>query len=344
MVIVTQALSPADTTKLYWGRFWLVASGMFWGVSMQMVVYEGGGHPLNQLPNFFWYLGFLLVYGHTWWVKGGRFGNPNKYIDVSEKQHQLSISIPVGILDWLGTTGLTIGLILSGSAIFGIIYASVTVWTALLACIVLGKRITPIKAVGIAAVVAGLGLPSLDDNGEGENGDMVFLGILITTAATFFYAIEYVWSERAFGMHKIDGTQFCFWSGVWGLVITVLWLVLYTIPNWDELVTQEIEKVNGRVWLICVIYVLHIINNAMHNWAWFTVCELEGGTSTGLLMGVKAAFLFFGSSVSFCSPEHPEQCLTRYKLAAVVCVISGASMYYMPSGTDKSRVAAAASS
>ena len=76
------------------------------------------------------------------------------------------------------------------------------------------------------------------------------------------------------------------------------------------LVTREVEAVNGRYWLIWLLYFLHIINNALHNGGWFIVCELEGGTSTGLLMGVKAAFLFFGSAVSFCSPEHPEQCMT----------------------------------
>jgi drug/metabolite transporter (DMT)-like permease len=330
-MIVVDRLSPEDTRKLHWGRFWLVASGMFWGVSMQMVVYEGGGHPLNQLPNVFWYLGFLLVYVHTWYTKGGRWG-PKKFEDMNTYENHKNIVGPIGVLDWLGTTGLTIGLILSGSAIFGIIYASVTVWTALLAWAALGKRMTLIKAVGIALVVGGLILPSIDDNGDAEtpNAKLVWWGIIITTAATLFYACEYVWSERAFGMHKIDGTQLCFWSGVWGLIITMLWIVVYTIPNWDTLVTQEIEKVNGRVWLISVIYFLHILNNAMHNWAWFTVCELEGGTSTGLLMGVKAAFLFFGSSVSFCSPEHPEQCITVYKLAATTCVCAGAALYYWP--------------
>lgn len=41
----------------------------------------------------------------------------------------------------------------------------------------------------------------------------------------------------------------------------------------------------------------HSINNAVHNAAWFVVCELEGSVSTGLLQGVKAAGLFVASAV-----------------------------------------------
>ncbi len=93
---------------------------------MQMIVYEGGGHPMNQLPNVSWYLGFLLVYAHSWYEGRGRWSaEADQFVNV--ERHQLDIVAPVGVLDWLGTTGLTIGLILSGSAIFGIIYASVTV-------------------------------------------------------------------------------------------------------------------------------------------------------------------------------------------------------------------------
>ncbi len=48
-------------------------------------------------------------------------------------------------------------------------------------------------------------------------------------------------------------------------------------------------------WLIVLLYAGHTINNSIHNIAWFVVCELEGGVSTGLLMGVKAASLFFST-------------------------------------------------
>ena len=55
---------PFYRTKLFWAKFWLVATGVWWGVCMQLLFYQGAGHPLAQLPNLDWYLGMSLVYFH----------------------------------------------------------------------------------------------------------------------------------------------------------------------------------------------------------------------------------------------------------------------------------------
>jgi drug/metabolite transporter (DMT)-like permease len=217
------SLSPRDLRKLRCAKFWLVATGTFWGISMQLIVYEGAGHPMNQLPNIPWYCSFLLVYAVTWFRGDGSFAKGADLEPV--RKHQCEIVAPVGLLDWFGTTGLNVGLILSGSAIFGIIYASVTIWTALFAFCLLKKGLTPLKVVGIALVVVGLVLPALEDNDDGDgdsSGDLVGVGIGLTTAATLFYALEYVWCERAFHRYRIDGTELCFWSGIYGLGITLV--------------------------------------------------------------------------------------------------------------------------
>ena len=58
------------------------------------------------------------------------------------------------------------------------------------------------------------------------------------------------------------------------------------------------------------------------------MCELEGGVTTGLLQGVKAALLFVASSAAFCSTAHPEQCYTPAKLGATLTVLGGTCIYY----------------
>ena len=153
---VNPLASAGARSRLRWAKFWLVATGTFWGISMQLLVYQGAGHPLNQLPNIPWYLSFLLVYLNTWYRGEGRFAPGSKFEPVGPLP---KIHVPVGLLDFLGTTGLNIGLILSGSAIFGIIYASVTIWTALFAYCLLGKRLTPLKVFGILLVVAASSCP-----------------------------------------------------------------------------------------------------------------------------------------------------------------------------------------
>ena len=82
--------------------------------------------------------------------------------------------------------------------------------------------------------------------------------------------------------------------------------------------------------VIALLFVTHMLNNAVHNAAWFVVCELESGVSTGLLMGVKAAALFLASAVCFCDEDHTEQCLTPKKSLATAVVLIGTAVYYWP--------------
>ena len=183
---------------------------------------------------------------------------------------------PIAVCDFLGTAGTTIGLELAGSAIFGIIYSSVTVWTALFTCLILRKGQSAVKMVGIASVVAGLALPTLDAADTSESGRSVLIGIVLTFVGTLFYALEYTLCERAFTLYSkpLDSKQLCFYTGVWGMGFTAIWMCLCTLPRWDELVTQQVEANQGSLWLIALLFATHTVNNGVHNAAWFVVCEL----------------------------------------------------------------------
>ena len=313
-------------SRLFWAKFWLVATGVWWGVCMQLLFYQGAGHPLAMLPNLDWYIGMMLVYA-------GRLCTPRSahaHYAIIKQRHVL----PIAVCDFLGTAGTTIGLELAGSAIFGIIYSSVTVWTALFTCVILRKAQSAVKMLGIATVVAGLTLPTLDPEAGAEtaNARLVFLGICLTFGGTLFYALEYTLCEQAFTLYDrpVDAKQLCFYTGAWGMAFTMIWMTAYTIPRWDELVVSEISDANGNIPLILLLFATHTINNGVHNAAWFVVCELESGVSTGLLMGVKAAALFLASALFFCNEDHPEQCMTPTKSAATCIVLVGTAVYYWP--------------
>ncbi len=116
-------------------------------------------------------------------------------------------------------------------------------------------------------------------------------------------------------------------------------MLAFTVPNWQTLVVDEVFAANGSPWLILLLYTTHTINNGVHNAAWFVVCELESGVSTGLLMGLKAAALFLASALCFCKDQspwpdlldyHKEQCMTRTKAGATAVVLFGTAVYYWP--------------
>ena len=282
------------------------------------------------------------------------------------------------VCDFLGTAGTTIGLELAGSAIFGIIFSSVTVWTALFTCAILKKAQSAVKMLGIATVVIGLTLPTLDKNGDDSTqGRLVFLGIMcvaalgwtcarqhgrrlpppiaaadaaaaadsntqplrvpaaacrLTFTGTLFYALEYTLCEQVFSLYErpVDSKELCFFTGGWGLLMTLMWMCVYTTPRWQEVVVGEIAEHDGSLPLILFLFLTHTINNGVHNYAWFVVCELESGVSTGLLMGVKAATLFLASAICFCDEAHTEQCMTPAKASATAIVLVGTGVYYYP--------------
>lgn len=299
---------------------------------MQLIVYQGAGHPFAMLPNLDWYVGMMLVGVHRAWPDAtGRY-------PMVEQRHVL----PIAICDYLATIGTTVGLIMSGSALFGIIFSSVTVWTAFFTCCLLRKSQTLLKMLGIATCVVGLSLPTLDQAQDtAEGGDELFVGIILTFVGTLFYALEYTLCERAFTLYDrpLDSKQLCFYTGAWGLAFTCVWMAAYTLPHWDEIVTSEVLAAHGSPGLIIFLYATHTLNNGVHNAAWFVVCELESGVSTGLLMGLKAAALFLASAVCFCKDQSPwpekldahrEQCMTPTKVAATCIVLLGTALYYWP--------------
>ena len=45
--ILTSMKVPGS--RLIWAKFWLVATGVWWGVCMQLLFYQGVGHPLAMV-------------------------------------------------------------------------------------------------------------------------------------------------------------------------------------------------------------------------------------------------------------------------------------------------------
>ena len=89
-----------------------VATGVWWGIAMQLLVYRGAGEPASCLPNLDWYVGMMLVYLVRWWSGGSE--------NFSNALHRHVV--PITVCDLIGTVGTTVGLEMAGSAIFGIIY------------------------------------------------------------------------------------------------------------------------------------------------------------------------------------------------------------------------------
>ena len=208
-----------------------------------------------------WYVGMMIVdLPRLWRKRDPRFGQV--------KQRHM---VPIAIFDLLGTVGTTVGLELAGSAIFGIILGSITMWTALFTRLIMGQRQSWTRLFGIGVVICGLSLPMTEykvDHDQDGSPELLW-GVALTFCGTFFYALEYTLCERVYTLYALplDAKQLCFCTGAWGLLVTAVWIGVYTVPNWTHLVAEEVAEKEGNPYVIAALYLSHTLNNAAHNLA-----------------------------------------------------------------------------
>ena len=66
---------PFWQTRLWWAKFWVVATGIWWGICMQLLYYEGASSPASALANVDWYVGMMIVdLPRLWRKREPRFG------------------------------------------------------------------------------------------------------------------------------------------------------------------------------------------------------------------------------------------------------------------------------
>jgi len=394
------AAGPAPPSSTDWygllGKAVFLATGVYWGVSMQLMVYSGAArHPLALLPNLTWYLSMVgaLLPGRivacrcadgALTVRLGRrpppprrrggpvapHGSPRRVrarrvprlLPRWDPLWRNGPLVVASVCDWLGTVGTTIGLTLSGSAIFGIVFSSVSIWAALFARALLGRVLSGTQMAGIAIVTAGLVVSGWGENAETEEGQRVVLGIWLSVAGTICLGLEYVLIEMAMetaraeaairralregndrGGDKEDGDEwededededdeflvmdYMVYMGVIGLALSLLYHAVYTAPRWQELVAGPVAEEGSTPGYLAVLFITQAFSNFAHNLSWFVVVEREGSVATGLLQGGKAVALLLGSAAAFCHRQQ-SQCLTPTKIAATVIVVGGTLLFY----------------
>lgn len=201
-----------------------LATGVWWGVGVQLMVYAGiASDPSALLPNFTWYasmlLGLLLSerFLKVRCCDGGGAEPRGCSVAIgclSDERTRDASSwswwrlpplrglwasgdlVLAAWCDYLGTVATAMGLTLAGSGIFGLIYSSVSCWAALFAYCLLGRRLVAMQVVGMLIVVAGLIVASLDNEIESEDGKRVAIGSALIGFGTVAYGLEYALCER----------------------------------------------------------------------------------------------------------------------------------------------------
>lgn len=162
------------------------------------------------------------------------------------------------------------GLVYAGSGAFAVVNSASLAVTAVLSRVLLKRPLSRPKTMAVCAVTGGLalaglgallapaelstapllltakGVTRLEEHSFFTGTTRIVFGILFTLFSTILYSLEYVLAEQilvaAQKDKSITSAQLCGYMGFTGSSIFLLYVLFYTIPNWNHLVTQEMIR------------------------------------------------------------------------------------------------------
>ncbi|CAO3640094.1 unnamed protein product [Mucor fragilis] len=235
--------------------------------------------------------------------------------------------IKLASLDIIASFALTIGFSIIGSGMYQVIYSSVVVWCAIFTWFFMGRTLSRVQWMAIIGTSLGLGISSLDSirgspiqedafasiqtGQEDAARNVMFNGTLMTLGGTLISACIYVYADNI--LSKADRqplpARVCCWMGVYTSLFTWLWISVYTLPQFSEIIHVDAETSTAAV---LAMYFIVTIANALHSWSYYELIERTGNVATGILQGLRAILVYSISHVWYCQ-EDSAQCFTTSK-------------------------------
>jgi len=103
-----------------------------------------------------------------------------------------------------------------------------------------------------------------------------YLGVAFALAGTALNAATYVLGERLLLATPMSPEATSFYVGAYCCFACGIYLVAYTLPNWDTLVTHSIDAHAGRIGRIWLGYLVLIAASAVHSYYYFVVLQTTG--------------------------------------------------------------------
>jgi drug/metabolite transporter (DMT)-like permease len=219
-------------------------------------------------------------------------------------------------------------LVKAGSAIFTVIYSSVTAYTAMFSYFFFGRALHYMQWSGVSLVVIGLTSSSLGSTVGADDDGQVAVGICMIMVGSMFHSMVYIISESILARTKNPIAPEALGSllGMLGATFYGTWQLVYTLPNYRTLVVDQIRLHNGSPHVIVVTYVALVVMNLVHSVCFFNLISALGSTTTGVMKGIQSVLVFVISHYAFCSFQ-ASQCFSPAKGLSLIVVVCGVLMY-----------------
>eukprot|EP00768_Dysnectes_brevis_P005880 gnl/Dysnectes_brevis/4425_a5944_1005.p1 GENE.gnl/Dysnectes_brevis/4425_a5944_1005~~gnl/Dysnectes_brevis/4425_a5944_1005.p1 ORF type:complete len:353 (-),score=91.05 gnl/Dysnectes_brevis/4425_a5944_1005:37-1095(-) len=233
----------------------------------------------------------------------------------------------LSLLDVTASTVVLFGQLAVGSAMYTIIYSSVSIWTAIGSFFLLGRKLDYTQWICIAVVTVGLCFSGLDALNQPGN-DMI-IGSIITLVGTILHAGTYFCAEallRRPDQRDLHPQRLCGLVGIFDIVWLSLYVLIYTVPRWQELVVDPIVDAGSRWTEIAILYVLLTLVDALHAGFFYNMIGVVGSVSMAVFKTVASVGVFIGSALIFCGVDQSE-CMNVYKVVSLFTVCGGVVGY-----------------
>ncbi|KAF8821293.1 transporter/permease protein [Cardiosporidium cionae] len=218
-----------------------------------------------------------------------------------------------------------IGLIYAGSGVYTIAASSSTVWIAALSFMLLHRKISFYKWVGVLSICFGLSLKAFQFSiSQGENE---IVGALLTVFAAFLHGLSFVINEAFMtGDDPIAGPNLVLMTGMISSALLSIWTAVWTIPRWDTLFNKNIAAAGGSSTVAVTCFFLLLLCSYVRSTILWYLIKHMGAVSSSILKGIRNPAVFFLSHIFFCHLEK-SQCLSVLKSVAAIVCASGVMIY-----------------
>lgn len=313
--MLTNTTTQKMSLTTYYIPFLLVVfilTGVFIPLTIEVITLNGG----CQQSTF-----IIALPGSIGMVCASYFKKPS----FSHGTIQWKFILIIALLEFFSQALILDGLMAAGSAIYTVVYSSVTVYTALLAYFFLHRHLHIMQWVGVLIVFLGLAVVSI---GAKNDGSDVLYGVVLILTGSLSHASMYVVSEYLLMWcdDPISPDFLCFLQGSLGTTINLLWQFVYTYPRFHQLVVEEIVNHGGSIKIILGSYLLLTILAGLHGMIFYELLGSIGSVSTGVCKGVQSVLVFIASHWAFCNSRASE-CFSRTKALSLLIVSLGVYLY-----------------
>eukprot|EP00792_Barthelona_sp_PAP020_P009878 TRINITY_DN3326_c5_g1_i1.p1 TRINITY_DN3326_c5_g1~~TRINITY_DN3326_c5_g1_i1.p1 ORF type:complete len:231 (+),score=40.95 TRINITY_DN3326_c5_g1_i1:184-876(+) len=211
----------------------------------------------------------------------------------------------------------------AGSGIFSTIYGSGTAFVAILAFVLIGRKISLMQWFGVFIIVFGLGIEGFYTDSNSVNvifgSILIFSGVVMRSLAIVLY--DYFQKYEKPPPLKVAGIV-----GQSGTISLLFIIIFRTLPRIDELFFDPIKENGANPSYVIVLFVVLFFWCCIHAASFFLLINDVGSTTTGVLRAAIAVIIFGVSGISFCEQDS-NQCFTYPKMAASIFVFFGLIFY-----------------